>query len=316
MRRLHHYLPREGPTDDRWYWAAGLVLDRDLPQQDKWLNSRKVSEAWTGPNPRRASAGFALHIETARKVHKGEVELGAPPADLGKVLARLAIGGPGNIALRSLGRITSLRRSEYTDSALRDGAARIAWGFRSLFNNPETATLIRALKKRGAYWRRALEYSADGCLQAVMDEYVHVLREWLGILEVNSDGAIAEIAETIADVVSLRTADLRARDPLADPKNAERRMRARFGLAFGQHRSEEASEVRRSGFVRAAFSSPFWPFVLTTTSIGQEGPDFHLYCHAVMHWNLPANPVDLEQREGRVHRYMGHAVRKNLAGPD
>ena len=32
-----------------------------------------------------------------------------------------------------------------------------------------------------------------------------------------------------------------------------------------------------------------------------------------MHWNLPANPVDLEQREGRVHRYKGHAVRKNVA---
>lgn len=32
-----------------------------------------------------------------------------------------------------------------------------------------------------------------------------------------------------------------------------------------------------------------------------------------MHWNLPSNPVDLEQREGRVHRYKGHAVRKNIA---
>ena len=29
--------------------------------------------------------------------------------------------------------------------------------------------------------------------------------------------------------------------------------------------------------------------------------------------SLPANPVDLEQREGRVHRYKGHAIRKNLA---
>ena len=27
--------------------------------------------------------------------------------------------------------------------------------------------------------------------------------------------------------------------------------------------------------VRAAFNSPFWPFVLGTTSIGQEGLDFH-----------------------------------------
>jgi hypothetical protein len=62
-----------------------------------------------------------------------------------------------------------------------------------------------------------------------------------------------------------------------------------------------------------AFNSPFWPFVLATTSIGQEGLDFHQYCHAVVHWNLPGNPVDLEQREGRVHRYKGHAVRKNVA---
>jgi hypothetical protein len=38
-----------------------------------------------------------------------------------------------------------------------------------------------------------------------------------------------------------------------------------------------------------------------------------LYCHAVVHWNLPANPVDLEQREGRVHRYKGHAIRRNIA---
>jgi hypothetical protein len=33
----------------------------------------------------------------------------------------------------------------------------------------------------------------------------------------------------------------------------------------------------------------------------------------VVHWNLPSNPVDLEQREGRVHRFKGHAIRKNVA---
>ena len=32
-----------------------------------------------------------------------------------------------------------------------------------------------------------------------------------------------------------------------------------------------------------------------------------------MHWNLPSNPVDLEQREGRIHRYKNHAIRLNLA---
>lgn len=53
--------------------------------------------------------------------------------------------------------------------------------------------------------------------------------------------------------------------------------------------------------------------MLVTTSIGQEGLDFHTYCRAVVHWNLPANPVDMEQREGRIHRYKGHAVRWNVA---
>ena len=59
--------------------------------------------------------------------------------------------------------------------------------------------------------------------------------------------------------------------------------------------------------------------MLASTSVGQEGLDFHLWCHAVVHWNLPTNPVDLEQREGRVHRYKCHAVRRNIAeklGPD
>jgi hypothetical protein len=32
-----------------------------------------------------------------------------------------------------------------------------------------------------------------------------------------------------------------------------------------------------------------------------------------VHWNLPSNPIDFEQREGRIHRYKGHAIRKNVA---
>src|SRR4030095_3396894 len=77
-------------------------------------------------------------------------------------------------------------------------------------------------------------------------------------------------------------------------------------------RSDDGGLVSRKDHVRQAFNSPFWPFVLVTTSVGQEGLDFHTYCHSVMHWNLPANPVDMEQREGRVHRYKGHAVRRNV----
>lgn len=53
--------------------------------------------------------------------------------------------------------------------------------------------------------------------------------------------------------------------------------------------------------------------MLATTSIGQEGLDFHLYCRKICHWNLPSNPVDLEQREGRINRYLCLAIRQSIA---
>ena len=59
--------------------------------------------------------------------------------------------------------------------------------------------------------------------------------------------------------------------------------------------------------IRNAFNSPMRPFVLATTSIGQEGLDFHNYCRVIMHWNLPSNPIDV----GRILRrfyYAGHDV--------
>ncbi|MDM5326796.1 hypothetical protein [Neobacillus sp. CF12] len=37
--------------------------------------------------------------------------------------------------------------------------------------------------------------------------------------------------------------------------------------------------------------------------MGQEGLDFHYYCRKIVHWNLPSNPIDLEQREGRITQY-------------
>ena len=88
-----------------------------------------------------------------------------------------------------------------------------------------------------------------------------------------------------------------------------------FAMAFGEEsQPEETAESRasRKTSVRESFNSPFWPFVLATTSIGQEGLDFHLYCRDVMHWNLPSNPVDLEQREGRINRFDGLVVRRNV----
>jgi hypothetical protein len=306
-------VPDEGPADERWYWVFPLILDATHSDQEAWLIRPGLAESWTGKEDRSGGAGFQRHLDTAvaafNEFLSGDLELGVPPDDLVDVLAMLAVGGPGNVAYRAFGRLTVDR--DGLEAHARDAAARVAWGFRSLFNSTEVTQLLRGLYSHGPYWQKALRYAIDGCLQAVLDEYLFVLKEFEGIVGDLSGDDLTHLAETITDVVALRSSDLQAHDLLdgEDPV----RMRVRFALPFGQRQSEEEAHLRRSGFVRIAFNSPFWPFVLTTTSVGQEGLDFHLYCHAVVHWNLPSNPVDLEQREGRVHRYMGHAVRKNLA---
>jgi hypothetical protein len=124
------------------------------------------------------------------------------------------------------------------------------------------------------------------------------------------------LSRAIHDAVAVRAVNYGADDVRIDDGRLSidpHTMRARFALRFGRDASDDQKVLQRSGVVRSAFNSPFWPFVLTSTSVGQEGPDFHQYCHAVVHWNLAANPVDLEQREGRVHRCKGYAIRKNVA---
>ena len=84
-------------------------------------------------------------------------------------------------------------------------------------------------------------------------------------------------------------------------------------VGFTKSEGSESKNVDRKDSIRNAFNSPMRPFVLATTSIGQEGLDFHHYCRKIMHWNLPSNPIDLEQREGRINRYKCLAIRQDIA---
>ena len=95
-------------------------------------------------------------------------------------------------------------------------------------------------------------------------------------------------------------------------KNRMLNIRTHYAIAFTKGDGKE-SDADRKKTIRNAFNSPFRPFVLATTSIGQEGLDFHCYCRTIVHWNLPSNPIDLEQREGRINRFECLAIRQNVA---
>lgn len=312
-RSLVETLPRAGEgtrADERWYWAVPILLDSN----NGLLEWCKSQSGWRSATPdHEPGTRLKDHIDLLISMAEGNISLGPQPDDLVDVLCDLALAGPGVCALRALRRIGA--ELDVADPSLLSAAARIAAGFQTLFNMPETIAMLRG-SGEDSYWRLTLQYGIDGNLQSVLDEYVHVLRESLGLQEHSPEEQVAGVAECIQSVLSLRTAQIRIDEIkmsgdgfVLDDFNT----RCRFALRFGDIRDDSNQDLVRADSVRDAFNSPFRPFVLASTSIGQEGLDFHTWCHAVVHWNLPSNPVDLEQREGRVHRYKGHAVRKNIA---
>ena len=309
---------RPGPVDESWYWAAPLLLDQKHHRTEthRWFGQPNLAEDWAGGQAAQEVAqGWGTHVQQARSYLDGRIELGPPPADLCEVTAMLAIAGPGVASLRALNRIAAGAKDQ--EASIRTSAAALAHSFLHLFNLPEVMALLRDRKRDMPYWQSVLSYCVAGNLQAVLDEYAHVLVESLGVVGQAPPQIASEVSKEMQRCLALRTATAQAdllsvssrRVRLDDPL----RLRTRFAMRFGDQVAEDSNEPTRADQVRSAFNSPFWPFVLATTSVGQEGLDFHPYCHAVVHWNLPSNPVDLEQREGRVHRYKGHALRRNIA---
>ena len=316
-----------GSIDESWYWAAPILLDllSNSKETIEWLERPNLAAIWSGKEDKGEKEEFETHwsshlkqaLDLAHKYMAGKLSLGRRPPDLALVLGQMALGGFGITALRALSRMTG-GPSKLLFQEVRDSAAQIARSFLYLFNLPEVMALLRGMNREEPYWRRVLEYCVNGGLQATLDEYTHVLRESLGLIDKVPAETASELSKVICDALTLRTSNLGVDDIDIDPLTCQvkcegRGIRARFALRFGEEKVEDSQEMTRADQVRTAFNSPFWPFVLATTSVGQEGLDFHTYCHAIVHWNLPSNPVDLEQREGRIHRYKGHAVRKNLS---
>jgi hypothetical protein len=317
-------------TDDRWYWLAPMLLDfAEFPVAAKaWWNRTELAQTWAGIEEGDEDEGWSSHVEQARQtlnsIRSGEEHLGTPPDDLSEVLALAASAAPATAAMRAYARAS--RSDPAMCLPLRDMAARTGRAFLSLFNHAEVIEAVRTEFRGEPYWERVLEYAHAGGLQAVLDEYTHLLRESLSVAALPAAAIAEKIGTELIAALTIRAASLRIDEVTAPPYAREIKlnpepMRIRFAMRFGDDRPDEvvplvfdgASAGTRKDRVRAAFNSPFWPFVLVSTSVGQEGLDFHHYCHAVTHWNLPSNPVDLEQREGRIHRYKGHAVRKNVA---
>ncbi len=302
-------------ASEAWYWVAALqtpgalpgTLDPVDPVTHETVMQGLTGGSSAGEDDADDPAGLTAHVEAALQAITGEPDLPAPPPDLAITVARLGLHSPGNIAWRAVGRLVD-GTHEVTPEGHWHAAAILAGGLRTMFRRAGTTLLLDRLCPGQAHWRSVLQYSAWGNLQAVIDEYLHHLAIAEGVTAFN-DARMAAFATTAANAIALRPSRYEAFDPLAPDQPIA--FTSRFALRYGGRRQNE--ETSRQPEIRSAFNSPFWPFVLATTSIGQEGIDLHWWCHALVHWNTPPNPVDFEQREGRIDRYAGHAVRRNIA---
>ena len=281
-----------------------LLLDPGLRD---FLQDWRDSDTLPKPN----ETAFCDYIDDLLRVPVSN--LGRRPPGLSDLLTEVALGSPAILALRTMA------KKEIEDSTRRNLAVKVADAFWRLFNRPAVISmLIRVYGSRAesAYWRLVLKYCQDGNLQAVLDEHWHLLWENLRLGRQGRLERLQEIARSNSCRMCHRIrpgymhAFFERRSPSLE-STQELRVRTVFALRFGNIPTDDGSLSQDS--VRLAFNSPFRPFVLASTSVGQEGLDFHPWCHRLVHWDLPGNPVDLEQREGRIHRYKGHAVRRNVA---
>lgn len=207
-----------------------------------------------------------------------------------------------------------LREGDELPSFLPSQLARV---FINRMNTAESTAVVELAcgrKSEDAHWQNLLTYCRQGNLQAVLDEYAHILasgidRDSALVQQIHRQMMSAlDMRTTLYAIDTFRSFQKRIRREKERPTN----IRTHFAVAFTKGENKE-TDTDRKKTLRNAFNAPFRPFVLATTSIGQEGLDFHNYCRRIVHWNLPSNPIDLEQREGRINRFECLAVRQNIA---
>lgn len=267
-----------------WWWVSWgwWNLRREIATGEEDAGLAQLLTDWDEEAERSLQsikpANFELLVDYA---------LGSPGVALGRALLRHWPGAVGEDGFAS------------TLSA--------SWnGLRNYLDQRCFYSLLR--KENETYPDAILRAVVDGNLEAVLDEHLWIISQLQSLSE-------HELAEELGDGLTIKSGRF-SFHPLQGNRDNTFSLRCHVALPFVQSRAstlEGGEKPIRTDEMRRAFNTPFWPYVLATTSVGQEGLDFHAWCDTLVHWDLCRNPVDLEQREGRIQRFGGLSVRRAIA---
>ena len=146
--------PQGRPVDDRWEWAAPLILDPGLrPFLQAWRDGELPAFSEDTRLPKPNPELFDSYLDDMLDLDFSQ--LGRRPPDLVDLLTEVALGSPTILALRCLRATRGVR-----DDTRRRFAALIADAFWSLFNQP--AVISHDAPARD----RSRRFTRRGCLLA------------------------------------------------------------------------------------------------------------------------------------------------------
>lgn len=278
---------RNGPSRPTWKLAIGLEADGSSDIASQLVKSlrvpalRKTLKEWSSP-------------KQITQISITEIER----------LAKFLLSAPGSIVARSLERHgVALKVGSDIDEETIEETFGFCWTKLRVYLGQRYFERAVVGRSRKRYPQSLMMALMKGGFEAVLDEHLALLRT-LG--DKTRSDLIVELGNALLDRPGLVRLRRRGSDSRV-------RVHAAAPFAGGERRGgghDKKDEKLRSDTLRRAFNSPFWPHVLSTTSIGQEGLDFHYWCDKIVHWDLPVGPVEFEQREGRVSRYASLTVRR------
>ncbi len=181
-------------------------------------------------------------------------------------------------------------------NVFKDNVREFCYAYYKLMTTVESLRVILAYSKEESLYKSISKYAYEGSIYDVFDEYIYTNDTFLNDLKTVSDTKFSDIQAY-------------AKEPNCMS------FKMKTGFAIGHYAGDTLSDGSKAGALARkilAFNSPFRPFNFITTSIGQEGFDFHKYCRKIVHWSLVYDPVKFEQREGRIDRYHSYANRLNV----